>query len=340
MKEVTRTFINTPLAIGNRRIPSRLILAPMAGLTHVAFRELLDGFGGCGLMYTEMCTAKPLPNENRQVSTVFRWRDAELPRLVCQISGSNPAEMAAAARRVEAEGFFGVDLNFGCSVAAVCRKNSGAALLKVPDLAARIVDAVRRAVAIPLTVKFRTGWEDRPELAVDLARRFADAGADALIFHPRVAPDRRSRPPKWNYIRLVKQAVTVPVFGNGEVFTEEDCERMIDATGCDGVSLGRIAIARPWVFFEWGGGRIMDKEIYRTVMKQMMTLLSAHYAPVTAVRKFKKMAVYHAAVFRFGHAFFKTIFRAADAPAIMAAIDAFFDKDPELSGWPNLNLFC
>lgn len=340
MKEETRKFLNIPLAIGNRVIPSRLILAPMAGLTHVAFRELLDGFGGCGLMYTEMCSAKPLPHENRHVSTVFRWRDAELPRLVCQISGSDPLEMAAAARRIEAEGFFGVDLNFGCSVAAVCRKNSGAALLKNPDLAGRIVETVRCSVSIPLTVKFRTGWEDQPEKAVDLARRFADAGADALIFHPRVAPDRRSRPPKWDYIRRVKQAVAIPVFGNGEVFTEADCERMLDTTGCDGVSLGRIAVSRPWVFAEWTGGRIGEKEIHRTAMKQMMTLLSAHYAPVTAVRKFKKMAVYQAAMFRFGHGFFKTILRAPDVPAIMTAIDVFFDKDPELSDRPNLNLFC
>ena len=340
MKEEIRKFINTPLAIGNRIIDGRLILAPMAGLTHVAYRELLDGYGGCGLLYTEMCSARSIPQENRYVSPVFRWRDEELPKLVCQIFGSDPEIMVTAAKRVETEGFFGVDLNFGCSVAAVCKKNCGAALLKTPDLAVKIVHDVRKAVDIPLTVKFRTGWEDCPDLAVNLSRRFEDAGADALIFHPRVAPDRRSRPPKWAYIRAVKQAVSIPVFGNGEVFSETDCEKMIETTGCDGISLGRIAIAKPWVFSQWRNGCTVDLETYRKNIKQMILLLNKHYEPTPAIRKFKKMAVYHAAVFRFGHNFFKKIFRADNFAEIVCAVDAFFDGSPDLAGRPNLNLFC
>ncbi len=340
MKEGTRKFINTPLKIGNRVIEGRLLLAPMSGLTHVAYRELLDGYGGCGLLYTEMCSARSIPQENRYVSPVFRWRNEELSRLVCQIFGPDPEIMVSAAKRVEVEGFFGVDLNFGCSVAAICKKNSGAALLKTPDLAVKMVRDVRTAVDIPLTVKFRTGWEDRPDLAVDLARRFEDAGADALIFHPRVAPDRRSRPPKWKYIREVKQAVSIPVFGNGEVFTEDDCEKMIETTGCDGVSLGRIAIAKPWVFSEWSHGCAVDLETYRNSFKQMILLFSKHYEPTPAIRKFKKMAVYNAAVFQFGHSFSKKLCRANDFSEMASVVDAFFDESPELNGRPNLNLFC
>jgi len=333
-------LINTPLKIGNRVIPGRLILAPMAGLTHVAYRELLDSYGGCSLMFTEMCSARSIPQENRYVSPVFRWRDEELPHLVCQIFGSDPEVMVTAAKKVEAEGFFGVDLNFGCSVAAICKKNCGAALLKTPELAVKMVRDVRRAVAIPLTVKFRTGWKDRPDLAVDLARRFEGAGADALIFHPRVAPDRRTRPPKWEYIRHVKQAVSIPVFGNGEVFTIGDCEKMIETTGCDGVSLGRIAIAKPWVFFQWRNECAVEMETYRKNMKQMFFLLNKHYEPTPAIRKFKKMAVYTAALFKFGHSFSKKISRAADFFEIECAVDAFFDQSPELVARPNLNLFC
>ncbi|MBC2713821.1 MAG: tRNA-dihydrouridine synthase family protein [Desulfobacteraceae bacterium] len=339
VKSDIQQFITTPLKIGNRVIPGRLILAPMAGLTHVAYRELLDGYGGCGLLFTEMCSARSVPHENRYVSPVFRWRDEELPRLVCQIFGSDPESMATAAKRVEAEGFFGVDLNFGCSVAAICKKNCGAALLKTPDLAVKMVRDVRKAVSIPLTVKFRTGWEDRPDFAMDLARRFEDAGADALIFHPRVAPDRRSRPPKWEYIREVKQAVSIPVFGNGEVFTLNDCEKMIETTGCDGVSLGRIAIAKPWVFSQWSNGCAVEMEIYRKNIKQMILLLSKHYEATPAIRKFKKMAVYNAALFRFGHSFLKKMSRADDFFEIESAVDAFFDESPELADRPNLNLF-
>lgn len=339
MNEDTRKFLNTPISIGNREIPGRLILAPMAGLTHVAYRELLAGYGGCGLMYTEMCSAKSIPLENRHFSPVFRWRDEELEHLVCQIFGSTPEIMVMAAKRVEAEGFFGVDLNFGCSVAAICKKNCGAALLKTPELAAQMVRDVRKTVAIPLTVKFRTGWEDRPDLAVELARRFEDAGADALIFHPRVAPDRRSRPPKWAYIRDVKQAVSIPVFGNGEVFTFDDCEKMIDSTGCDGVSLGRIAIAKPWVFSQWRNGGAVDMETYRENIRQMIFLMNKHYEPTPAIRKFKKMVLYNAALFRFGHSFYKKITRAADFEEIASVADAFFDQSPDLAGRPNLNLF-
>jgi tRNA-dihydrouridine synthase len=130
---------------------------------------------------------------------------------------------------------FGVDINLGCSNTTICRRNCGAALLKTPDLAAEIVASVREAISCPLTVKFRTGWKDDPNPAIQFAKRFEDAGADALIFHPRVAPDRRSRPAKWEYIGLVKQAVRIPVFGNGDVFDRNDCLRMIQETGCDGI---------------------------------------------------------------------------------------------------------
>ena len=339
VKSDIQKFISTPLKIGNRSIPGRLILAPMAGLTHVAYRELLDSYGGCSLMFTEMCSARSVPQENRYVSPVFRWRDEELPHLVCQIFGSDPEVMVTAAKRVEAEGFFGVDLNFGCSVAAICKKNCGAALLKTPDLAEKMVRDVRKAVSIPLSVKFRTGWEDRPDLAVELARRFEGAGADALIFHPRVAPDRRTRPPKWEYIRHVKQAVSIPVFGNGEVFTQDDCKKMIEATGCDGISLGRIAIAKPWVFSQWRNGNDIEMETYKKNMKQIFFLLNKHYEPIPAIRKFKKMAVYNASVFQFGHSFLKKITRAGDFFEIESAVDAFFDQSPALAVRPNLNLF-
>jgi tRNA-dihydrouridine synthase B len=330
---------STPLRIGSRTIPKRLILAPMSGLTHVAFRELVAQYGGYGLLYTEMCSAKTVPHENRHVSPIFRWRDEEVAELVCQIFGSEPEVMATAARRIEAEGFFGVDMNFGCSVAAICKRNCGAALLKTPDLAVEIIKAVRSAVSIPLIVKFRTGWEDRKNNPEDLARRFEDAGADALIFHPRVAPDRRSRPPKWEYIAQVKRAVSIPVFGNGDVFSLADCEKIIASTGCDGVALGRIAIAKPWVFAQWANGFTPDAEIYRKTIKHMLALLLQHYEIVTAIRKFKKMAVYFAALFKYGHAFYKRLHNAKDVPAIETEVDAFFDASPDLAERPNMNLF-
>ena len=194
--QTLRRFLKSPLVIGGRSVPGRLFLAPMAKLGNTAFRQLVASFGGYGLLFTEMCWAGSVPCGNGHDQGGFTWRPEEnLSELVCQLFGSDPRTMARAAGIAADEGFFGVDLNFGCAVAAICKKGCGAALLKAPDRAAAIVSAIRRKVSIPVFVKFRTGWEDDPAVAVDLARRFEDAGADALTFHPRVAPDRRTRPP-------------------------------------------------------------------------------------------------------------------------------------------------
>ncbi len=339
MDQTTRTFLNTPIEIGGRPIENRLVLAPMSGLGNVAFRELLAEYGGPGLMFMEMCSARSIPQENRYVSPVFRWVDAELSRLVCQIFGDSPEDMAAAARRIEKEGFFGVDLNFGCSVARICKRNCGAALLKSPDQAVSIVRAVREAVDFPVFVKFRTGWTDAPAPAVALARRFEAAGADALTFHPRVAPDRRARPPKWAYIADVKSAVSIPVFGNGNVFSAADGEAMLLKTGCDGVALGRGAIARPWVFSEILQGRSFGPESYVKMLNRLIDLLAAHYDEILALRRFRKTAVYVAAYFRYGHVFNKRLRKAVDLDDLRKRVNEFLQTPPELSVQPNLNFF-
>jgi nifR3 family TIM-barrel protein len=332
-------YLRQPLKIGNKSIAGRLVLAPMTFLGHVAFRELVSRYGGYGLLYSEMCSAKTIPTENRFVSPYFRWRDEERSRLVCQIFGADPAVMARAARRVETEQLFGVDINFGCSNGSICRQNCGAAILKDPDLAVRIVAEVRQAVSFPLSVKFRTGWEDDPRSAVDLARRFEEAGADALIFHPRVAPDRRSRPPKWAYIGLVKAAVGIPVFGNGDVFDRNDCRRIIEKTGCDGVALGRMAIARPWIFAQWANDLKPGPDIFREAALQLAGLLGQHYDPVAALRRFKRFAFYFAANFKFGHRFYTRLLNAGDLLQVEQILRQFFDRPPDLVSGPNLNFF-
>ncbi len=333
------TYLGQPLNIGSKTIDNRLVLAPMTFLGHVAFRELVSQYGGCGLLYSEMCSAKALPHENRFISPYFRWRDEERSRLVCQIFGGDPAVMARAARRIETEDLFGVDINFGCCNGSICRQKSGAAILKDPDLAVRIVAEVRRAVSFPVSVKFRTGWKDDPQSAVDLARGFEAAGADALIFHPRVAPDRRSRPPRWEYIGLVKQAVSIPVFGNGDVFDRDDCRRIIEKTGCDGVALGRMAIARPWIFAEWTNDLKPGPDIYLEAALQLAGLLVKHYEPIPAIRRFKRFANYFAANFKFGHMLNSRLLNAADMVQVEQILQRFFDNSPDLVSRPNLNFF-
>jgi nifR3 family TIM-barrel protein len=332
-------YLGQPLKIGNKSIEKRLILAPLTFLGNIAFRELISRYGGYGLLYSEMCSAKTVPHENRFVSLCFRWRDEERSRLVCQIFGADPLEMANAARRIENEGLFGVDMNFGCSNSTICRRHCGAALLKNPDLAAAIVAEVRRAVSFPLTVKFRTGWQDDSEIAVHLATRFEDAGADALIFHPRVAPDRRSRPPKWAYIGRVKQAVNIPVFGNGDVFDRDDCRRMIIETGCDGVAIGRMAVARPWIFAELTENLQPDPEMFADAAIQLARLLEIHFDPVAAIRRFKRFAFYFSANFRFGHSLYSKILKTGNLKEVAPVLKRFFEQAPDVAARPNMNYF-
>jgi len=340
MDQSLSTRLDRPLTIGNRRMANRLALAPMTYLGHIAYREMLEDLGGCGLMFSEMCSAKTIPHENASISNHFTWRPEELPRLVCQIFGNDPVVMARAAQRIAAEGFFGVDINFGCSTAGICKRNCGAAVLKDPPLAERIVAAVRRAVDIPLWVKYRTGWEDRVELPLEMGRRFENAGADALTFHPRVAPDRRARRPKWEYIQKLKSEVAIPVFGNGEVFTRGDAHRMLAQTGCDGIALGRIAIARPWVFAAWtqGTGPVTGG-LYLDTALDLLNRIGRHFQAKAALRRFRRFMQYFAANFQYGHTLNSRIKGAADLRACKAVLLDFFRHPQQILKRPNLNLF-
>ena len=339
MNPALAALLNRPLAIGNAAISGRLVLAPLTFLGHIAFRELLAGFGGYGLLFSEMCSARRIPQEAGHRSAYFCWREAERNQLVIQIFGADPDTLATAARIVEDNGLFGVDLNFGCSVAAICKQQCGAALLKKPEQAARIVEAVRKAIRIPLFVKYRTGWQDDPAIPVAMARRFADAGANALTFHPRVAPDRRSRPPRWDYIRQVKAAVSIPVFGNGDVFDEADCLRMLESTGCDGVAIGRMAVARPWLMAQMTGQLSPNDNLYRQVALTLLDLMENHFDANRALRRYKKFSRYFSANFKYAHSFCKRIGNARDLNAIRSELIAFFEHPPEIVSRPNMNFF-
>ncbi len=331
-------ILAAPLNIGNRRIASRLVLAPMAGLGHVALRGLIREYGGAGLLFTGMCGAPAIAANQRLSALGFHWHPEELDSLVCQLFGNDAAIMARAAARIEQLGFFGVDINFGCCATTICRRNLGAALLKTPDQAVRIVAAVRRAISIPLFVKFRTGWQNDITAAEALAQRFAAAGADALTFHPRVAPDRRSRKAVRRHIGNTNAAVAIPVFGNGDVFAAGDCLDMLETTGCDGVALGRLAAARPWSFAQWQDRFQPDGHIYLDCARSMLARLTDDFEPVSALRHFSKWAAYFAANFHFGHQFFAATRHLSDRQAAAEAIDRFFAADPAILSRPNLNL--
>ncbi len=331
--------LRKPIVIGGKTIPNRLWLAPMAGLTHSAFRQVLAHYGSCGLVFTEMCNAKAVPTENPRISPVFRWQEWELSSLVCQLVGATPKELVIAAKRVEREGFFGVDINMGCSARGMIKREAGAVLLKTPDKAVALVKAVRKAVSIPIFVKFRTGWSKDIGPAVALAKELEAAGADCLVFHPRVAPDKRTRPPVIENIRFIKEAVSIPVFGNGNVTTPLHCQNMLDTTGCDGVSIGRMAIARPWLFAQWTAGYTPEDTVFQDYILHMATALEQEFDPIRRIKRFRMFIPYFAANFQFGHSLLATFSKAKTMDDVRQLAKEHIRPNMPLSQSPNMNLY-
>jgi len=231
--------------IGEVNVDVPLLLAPMEAVTNQACRLIAKRIANPGLMFTEFVSAMAIHYGAAKTLRKMRILDEERP-LGIQIFGGDPDVMAETARIAEEMGADILDINMGCWVPKVCKTGSGAALLKDPDLAERIVASVVKAVKIPVTVKVRAGWDFSLFAAPDLARRFEAAGAKMLTLHARFARQGFEGEADWQLIRQLREAVKIPLIGNGDVRTPEDAQRMIDDTGCDGVMVGRAAISNPW----------------------------------------------------------------------------------------------
>lgn len=233
-------------SIGDVSLGNRTVLAPMAGVTDRAFRQLVQE-AGCGLLCAEMISDKALVHNNARTGAMLELDPAQHPISV-QLVGSEPETMARAARIIQARGADIIDINMGCPAPKVVRNGEGAALMRNPVRAARIVDAVVRAVSRPVTVKIRKGWNEDEVNAVQVAGLAVAAGAAAVAVHARTRNQFYSGHADWAIIRAVRDAVDVPVIGNGDVWTPEDARRMLDETGCDAVMIGRGALGNPWLF--------------------------------------------------------------------------------------------
>ena len=235
-----------PLQIGPISIETPLVLAPMAGVTSHAFRLLCKNHGA-GLVVTELLSSHAIHYKNAKTFGMFDWSDSERPVSV-QLFGGDPSLMAEAAAVVEAAGADIIDLNMGCWVPKVAKTGAGATLLKDVCLAQSVVKAMVDAVKVPVTVKIRAGWDPSQTTGIDFAKRAQDAGAAAIAVHARYASQGFTGHADWSIIRRVKDVVTIPVIGNGDVETPEDAKRMMDETGCDAVMVGRAAMGNPWLF--------------------------------------------------------------------------------------------
>lgn len=233
------------MKIGPVELENPVVLAPMAGVTDLPFRKLAKSFG-CGLVCGEMVSDKALLYRNKRTVELLRTEEEEGP-VSMQLFGSDPELMARAARLLQAYPFTILDLNMGCPVPKVVTNGEGAALLKDLPRAAAIVAAVVEAAGRPVTVKMRAGWKRGAEVAPELARVCQEAGAAAVAVHGRYREDFYQGTADWGVIKRVKAAVTIPVIGNGDLFSIEDTLRMKKETGCDGFMLGRGVLGNPWL---------------------------------------------------------------------------------------------
>ena len=258
--------------IGNVQMENPFVLAPMAGVTDLAFRKLCKE-QGAGLLCMEMVSAKAISFKNKNTQALMEIHESEHP-VSLQLFGSEPELMAEVAKSIEERPFEILDINMGCPVPKVVNNGEGSALLKNPELIRKIVKEVSGAISKPVTVKVRIGFEGYPVDVVEIAKMVEDAGAAAIAVHGRTRQQYYSGVADWDAIRRVKEAVTIPVIGNGDVDSPKKAEALMKETGCDAVMIGRAVRGNPWIFREMNHyfqtGELMERPSIEEVSEMIL----------------------------------------------------------------------
>jgi nifR3 family TIM-barrel protein len=326
--------------IGGFTVCPATVLAPMAGVTDTVFRRLIRAQGGCGLIMTEFTSSHGVvatARANRPTRTFrYLYFEPDEHPITAQLFGADPQVMADAAKFCQDLGFDAVDINFGCPVKKVVRCNGGSGLLRDLPLVEEILKKVRASISVPLTMKFRAGWNDKELVFLKMARLAEDCGLAAIALHPRTREQGYSGRADWTRIAELKAAVKIPVIGNGDIGSPEEAVRMVRETGCDAVMIGRAASSNPWIFRQiaeyvaTGQYSSPPEHARYELMRTYYSMLIGRDSP-DAVGKMKQFATYFTHGVRNGARLRAEIYQIQDARAILDRVDAFFERELALA---------
>lgn len=302
----------------NRRF-SDVMLAPMAGVTDAPFRAMVRKFGG-ELLFSEMILADSLARAHKRTTEMAMPDETDAP-IAIQLEGRNPDTMAAAARIAERHAAF-IDLNMGCPVNKIAKAGGGSGLMRDEELAEKIVRAVVDAVKVPVTVKFRLGWDEESKNFADFGKRMEQAGASAVILHARTREQQYGGKADWSAFGELKRAVSVPVVANGDIKTKADADFVKSEYGADAVMIGRQALGRPWVLAEMSGRAVVRPPVVETVLEHL-ELMQKYYG-AKAIFIARKHIAWYSVGMNGGAAFRASVNQATDAESVKMLIKDFF----------------
>jgi tRNA-dihydrouridine synthase B len=322
------------MKIGKVEIEGKAALAPLAGVTDIPFRKMCKE-QGAAVVFSEMVSSEGLVRGSEKTNRYLKFLEGERP-IALQLFGSKPDVMGEASRIIEEHDPDFIDINFGCPVKKIVRNEAGSALLKNPPLMGKIVNAMVKSVSIPVTAKIRCGWDENSMPVSDIGKILEDNGVSAISIHARTRQMQFTGKAAWSEIRKLKEAVSVPVFGNGDVNTTEDAKRMIEETGCDMIMIGRGAMGNPWIFkhinhYLETGKKLPDPSVSEKIsicLRQMKASLELYGSGYMANTMKKHIAWYLKGIPN-GTLIKSKIFNEPDYAAMLDILENFLDSIPK-----------